>query len=284
MVRKVIIAIIVFFLFIILKNQIIIQISIIKACELFFHKIFPSLFPIFIISSFLVDLNISNYINPFFYKLNYFLFKINKPLSSIIILSLIAGCPGGAKITKDMYNNKVITKDDIQKIILFTHFCNPLFIIGIVKYKTLLVLFAHYVSNFIIGIFIRNKKCSNNTCINNKDKDIVKIFTDSINSTMSTLLFILGTIVFFNIITSIINIPIFNIVLELSQGMDYISNINISLKLKTILFGSLLSFGGICIHFQVYGLLSDINIKYYPYLLARLSQSFITAILIIILY
>ena len=101
---------------------------------------------------------------------------------------------------------------------------------------------------------------------------------------MSTLLFILGTIATFYIITSITNIEFFKLILELTQGMNHIYNLNITTKIKTILFGSLLSFGGFCIHFQVYGILKDININYIKYLLMRIIQSIITALIIFILY
>lgn len=287
MIKKIAIIITLSILFFILKNYSIVNVSILKSCNLFLYNIFPSLFPMFVISSILINLNFAEYINIFFSKINKILFKINSNESFILFISIISGCPSNAKSAKELYNNNLIDKNGIQKILLFSHFSNPLFIIAMIKYKTILVLIAHYISNFIIGIITRNMYLSNNqekkTSITNS-KNIGTILFESISNSLNTLLFILGTIVTFYIINSIINIPFFSIILELSQGLNYISLLNINLKYKTILLGSLLSFGGICIHFQVYGILCDLKIKYIPYLLSRISQAVITALIIFIFY
>lgn len=285
--KEIILIITLLILCFIFKNYNIINVNIIKACTLFLNNIFPSLFPMFIISSILMNINFAHYINKFFKRINKKLFKINSNESYILFVSIVSGCPSNAKIAKEMYNNNLIDKINIQKILLFSHFSNPLFIISMIKHRTILVLTAHYISNIIIGIITRNMYTSNNySKKENKiiDKKISIILFESISNSINTLLFILGTIVTFYIITSIINLPFFNIILELSQGLNYISLMNIHLKLKTILLGSLLSFGGLCIHFQVYGILSDLKIKYIPYLLSRISQALITAFIIFIFY
>lgn len=285
--KEIILIITLLILCFIFKNYNIINVNIIKACTLFLNNIFPSLFPMFIISSILMNINFAHYINKFFKRINKLLFKINNNESYILFVSIISGCPSNAKIAKEMYDNKLIDKIHIQKILLFSHFSNPLFVISMVKHRTILVLIAHYISNIIIGIITRNKYISYNCSKKeNKivDKKISIILFESISNSLNTLLFILGTIVTFYIITSIINLPLFNIILELSQGLNYISLMNINLKMKTILLGSLLSFGGLCIHFQVYGILSNLKIKYIPYLLSRISQALITALIIFIFY
>ena len=268
-----------------LNNSYIIKENIILSCNLFIKNIFPSLFPILVISSIICNTNlldnISFFINPIIKKL----FNINNILSNIFIISLFTGSPGNAKIIKELYDKKLLTVDDCNKIILYTHFSNPLFIISFVKYKTKLVLFSHYISNIIIGIILKNIKSTKDDKIQYaKNNSMTNIIFSSINSSMSTLLFILGTIATFYIITSITNIEFFKLILELTQGMNHIYNLNITTKIKTILFGSLLSFGGFCKHFQVYGILKDININYIKYLLMRIIQSIITALIIFILY
>ena len=97
-------------------------------------------------------------------------------------------------------------------------------------------------------------------------------------------MFVLGTITTFYIMSELINIPFINIILELTHGLNYLSNSDINLKLKAIITGGLLSFGGLCIHFQVYGILKETNIKYFPYFFSRIMQSLITMIIIFIFY
>lgn len=288
MIRNIALFIVLFITFLIFKNYSIVTSNIIDSCELFLTKIFPSLFPMFIISSILINLNLIKYINIIFRKINTVLFKLNENTSYILFMSMLSGFPSNAKIAKEMYDSKLIERNDVQKIILFSHFSNPLFIISMIKHKTFLVLIAHYLSNFIIGIIVRNKYLSKGATINlnnnNKKLNFSQILTTAINQAMFTLLFILGTIVCFYILTSIIKLPLFNIILELSQGLNYLTTLDINMKLKTILYGCLLSFGGVCIHFQVYGLLSELKIKYLPYFLSRIGHAILTGLIILTFY
>ncbi len=286
MIKKITLLAVLLLTFSLFKNYPLVSVNIIKACDLFLNKIFPSLFPMFIISSMLINLNFIKYVNFFFGKLCIKLFRLNNNTSYIFFMSIISGFPSNAKIAMEMYDMHLIDINDVQKIILFSHFSNPLFIMGMIKDHTLLVLFAHYISNVIIGIIIRNKYISQKVQkeVNPPNIKLAEALTTSINSAISTLLFILGTIVTFFIISSIINIPFFNVILELSQGLNYLNTLNLSLKLKTLISGFLLSFGGICIHFQVYGILNKLNIRYIPYLFSRLFHALLTVLIIIIFY
>ena len=261
------------------------KVNIIESCNLFIHKVFPSLFTMLFISNILINLNLIKYINIPFKYINKKVFRINSNTSYILLISILTGSGGNAKVIENLYNNKFIIKNDIQKILLFSHFINPFFIINNIKYKTLLVLFSHYLSNIIIGIIFRNKYLSDDEPnIKSNNKSLINILFDSIENTIHISLFILGTIITFNIISTSINSKVLSSILEFSSGINYIKTLDISIKLKTILYGSILSFGGICRHMQIYGILSKINIKYIPYLIARIIHSVLTALIIYILY
>jgi hypothetical protein len=287
--KKNIILLLLTFIFISLfKNYEIINSNIIKICTIFIKNIFPSVFPILLISSLILNLNIYKPIIKPLVKINKKIFNITESQTFIFFMSLFSGFPSSAKTSKEMYDKKLISRKEIQKIILFTHFANPIFILNIVQYHKYLVLTTHFISNIIIALILKNFYKNNTKVIKKQDKIINKnisvILFESITNSINTCMFILGTLITFNILSSIINIPIFNIILELSNGINYINILELSIKFKTILIGSLISFGGLCIHLQVYGILNDINIKYYPYLLTRILQAIITAILIFIFY
>ncbi len=284
MVRKISLIIIIILTVLIFRNYPTIRDNIIMSCELFLNRIFPSLFPMFIISSILINLNFIFYIKLIFHNLLTKLFKIDENTTFIFLMSIISGCPSNAKIAKEMYEDEMIDRNAVQKVILFSHFTNPLFVISMVKYHPYLVLFAHYFSNIIIGFSVRKKYISEKRQhpLSYQKKPFGEILTTSINNAMTTLLFILGTIVTFYIITSIINHPIASLFIEISQGLNYLNSLSLSIKAQTILSGVLLSFGGWCIHFQVYGILSNLKIKYLPYLLARIAQALLTAVIILL--
>jgi hypothetical protein len=116
----------------------------------------------------------------------------------------------------------MITTNEAEKLLMFTHFSNPLFILGTVgilfldNYKMgLLILFSHYISNIIIGISIRNyhPDIKDNTfslrkaIINMNEKSIKsdnfgKVLTKALMDSINTLLLILGVVTFFLILTT----------------------------------------------------------------------------------
>lgn len=266
------------------------------------NNLFPSLFPFFVISSLLIDNGIveaiSNISNGFFNKL----FKINSSSVFIFLMSMFSGFPSSAKYIKELNDKKLINKSDAEKIILFSHFANPMFIIGTIaisflnnKSYAIIILFSHYIINFIIGIFLRNYNPNNNT---NIIKDTKKIpfgisLTKAILNSINTLLLILGTITFFLIITTIIseNINLNKYIeailyglIEMTQGLKYISMLDISTRLKCTIITMLLSFGGLSVHLQTFSIINELKLNYKNYLLSRLIHTLLSGILVYLLF
>lgn len=266
------------------------------------NNLFPSLFPFFVISSLLIDNGIveaiSNISNGFFNKL----FKINSSSVFIFLMSMFSGFPSSAKYIKELNDKKLINKSDAEKIILFSHFANPMFIIGTIAFSFLnnksyaiIILFSHYIINFIIGIFLRNYNPNNNT---NIIKDTKKIpfgisLTKAILNSINTLLLILGTITFFLIITTIIseNINLNKYIeailyglIEMTQGLKYISMLDISTRLKCTIITMLLSFGGLSVHLQTFSIINELKLNYKNYLLSRLIHTLLSGILVYLLF
>lgn len=267
-------------------------------------NIFPSLFPFFIISNLLIELHLPEILGNVFNKLMYKIFKINSNTSFVLFLSIFSGFPSNAKYTKELLDKKLISTEDATKILTFTHFSNPLFIIGTlstyINEKSIIikVLLAHYLSNFIIGFILRNynskkiKSSNENTIIDYSTPKFGSILTKSITNSINTLLLILGTVTTFLILTSLIN-TIFNVdgiykvlingFFEITQGLKSLEYINLSINTKAILSVIILSFGGLSVHMQVLTIISDTKIKYLPYLISRILHSIISVIVFYLL-
>ena len=91
------------------------------------------------------------------------IFKTDSKTSFIFIMSILSGFPSNAKYTRELYKNNTISKEQATKILTFTHFSNPLFILGTLslnflnnKEVGLLILLTHYLTNIIIGLIFRN--------------------------------------------------------------------------------------------------------------------------------
>ena len=119
---------------------------------------------------------------------------------------------------------------------------------------------------------MHNKRVNNN-------KTIGSIISNSLINSINTLLLILGVVTTFLIISTIIdnnfklslfNKSILSGILEMTQGLKHVSLLNISNYYKAFLITGILSFGGLSVHTQIISIISDTNIKYLPFLLARL--------------
>lgn len=269
--------------------------------EIWESNVVPSIMPFFILSSLLINYGFVNMASNIFRPLMR-LFGINSNVSFIFVMSMLSGFPSSSKYIKNLYDNNIIDESISTKALLFTHFSNPLFIIGTIssllnsKKYAVLILIIHYLTNIIIGIIFRNYKYSySNKSIktNIKPDYIGNVLTKSIKESIDILLLILGSIVTFTFISTIIN-NMFNLsnitssilsgILEMTQGLKYISILNISLRVKVTLMTMILSFGGLSIHLQVSSIIKDTGILYVPYLIARIIHMVISGILIYFIF
>lgn len=273
--------------------------SIIFAITIFKNNIFPSLFPFFVLSELLINYRLVEYLNLLLGRLMNKVFKINGSCSFIFFLSMLTGFPSSAKYTKELYEKGYIDLISSTKILAFTHFSNPLFIIGYVGgllgFKTAIyILIIHYITNIILGIFIRNKFISNymTTMPINDVTPLGIVLKNSIQKSIDTLLMILGTIAFFVMLNSIITeLPLPNILkffsncfLEMTSGIYYVSSLSFSMCLKSALICMILSFGGLSVHFQIISIIGNTKIKYQPYLIARIFHALLAGLLVFLTY
>ncbi len=269
---------------------------IIEAVNLFLKKVFVSLFPMFILNDILINLNIPYYFYLLFNKLFLKVFKTSGLGAYVFIMSLISGTPSNAYILKELVELEKISLEEANHFLTFTYFSNPLFLSVMLStiFNTRVVLkiiLCHYIANIIIGILIRNKapKIANNKNILKTNLKIT--LTKSINKSITTLLMILGTISFYMLLTFIITslLPnnclikaIISGFLEITNGLNTMTSLNILNKIKEIIASAIISFGGLSIHTQIKAILEDTNMNYSYFLKGRIMQSIISVILIMI--
>lgn len=256
-----------------------------KAIILFQNNIFPSLFPFIVLSPFFIHYGffdiIKKYLGPIFKNL----FHISESSSYLFFMSIISGFPNSATNAKNLYEENLISKEEAFHTLLFSHFSNPIFIFSMVPFHPKTVLFAHYFSNVIIGLTLRPRNYNSNNKIVSKKKEraFFEIFSDSIRNAIQSSLFILGVIVFFFMVSAIINIPISRLLLELSQGLSYTNSLSFSPKIISCLQAFLLSFGGFSVHIQTYGILSDWKLPYFPYFITRIIHGILASCMVLFL-
>lgn len=225
--RKLIIFIIMTLIILIFKNYQLVLSSTIDGVNIWFYKVFPYLFIMIIIQDLLINLDFANF------------FK--RTSTYIFFMSIISGSPSNAYIISKLVKEEKITKEYGNTCLIFTFFTNPLFLYSILNiifnslYMTIKIMIIIYISNFIIYLYYK------------KDLPVANMYgkssninlPSSIKSSINTNLMVLGSIVFYFIISNIL-INTFNIgypfniflrgLLEMTQGLNNVIYLNSDIK------------------------------------------------------
>lgn len=287
----------------VLLNKSLVFETISYSLEIWVNNLVPTMFPFFIISDILISYHITNYIPKFLKKYLKSIFNVSEQCISIFLLSIFSGFPAGARNVRTLYDKKLISSSEANRILMFNHFANPLFVLGTVGVLFLnnelygyLILLSHYMGNIIVGILFRNIYYSDNInykLVIDKSQNFSSVLIKAIKSSIDTLLLILGTLTCFLIISSLIinkiNVncyldAIIKGILEMTMGLKSISLLHIDPVYKVVISTMFISFGGFAVHLQVLSQLVDTNISYRPFLLARMLHALISGGIGYVLY
>ena len=255
--------------------------------NLFIIKLLPSSFIFILMSNLLIEYRLIETISK---KL-----KINSIKLYVLILSIISGFPGGVKNVKDLLNKKIIEEIDANKLLMFVHNPNFLFVLGpcgkIInnnKY-TIYILISIILSNIIISIPVKTKTLTNNDY--KYPSNFIETLIKSIKSTINIIIVIFGINIFFYLTSlSIINMfidykyiyIIINCIFDLTKGIS--STILISnTYIKAIIILLSINIGSISIHMQTKSILTDTNLNYKYYIRGRIISSSLSLIIFNIL-
>lgn len=186
------------------------------------NSVVPSLFPFFVATELLSYTNFAYYLGRIFNKFMKPLFNVRGEGSFAFIMGIISGYPIGAKISANLRQNGVCTKEECERLLSFTNNSGPLFIVGTVGASMygnttigLLLLITHLLASVTVGIIFRFWKYNiisdipGNNSINNSNKNITisnlgGIIGNCITSSINTILLIGGFVVLFSVIISIL--------------------------------------------------------------------------------
>lgn len=282
-----------FFVVLLFKNNTLFKNCIINGCILFFKNVFPSLFPMFIVSDILMNynfLNILDCVNTRFFKK---ILKMPTIAFYIFILSIFSGTPTNAYITRNLVEEKKLIPKDAGIILSYSCFLNPLFLYNMLmiifnsKKITILLMMINYGLNFFTAFLYRNYSYQDSLLFSNKaSKSFTTVLSNSITRSFNTFIIILGTIIFYLLICEGIGLfiknPILNCMvnglLEATGGLLKLSNLQINIFLKGVLVSFFISFLGFSIHTQIKNIISDVKIPYKYFFITRCIHAFLSAI------
>ncbi len=271
-----------------LANSVFITKQILIYTKLFIEKLFPASFLFFTLSTLLIEYNAIETLTKLIHK--------NGATLYVTLMSLISGFPSGSIYTTELLKKGIITEKTANYLIKFTHFPNPVFILGPVsllfpnKTYTYKILISIILANFIIAFITRTKEKEIIKYTSKTPTDFSKTLTKATLTSLKTIILIYGTSLFLYLIITIINhyykLPLISYVLlngifDLTNGVFLTSLITNPIT-KSIIIIFFFCFGGISVHMQTKSIIADTLTKYKNFIIGRLLQTVI-AILIFLL-
>ena len=286
--NMIILVILIILLLLCLLNSEFIILEFLDYSKLFFTKIFPVSFLFFLLSSLIIDYGVID------------LFKRYMPFVNssfyILFISMLSGFPSGAKYSRELLEKKLISRDSANNNLLFTHFPNPLFVLGTIseilnsKILAIKIFISILFSNIILFILLKKEEdyCFTSSSVNN----FSSVLTNNIFSTFHTIGIIYGTSIFFYLIIAFIlhyfsfN-PLFFVLLngcfDLTKGV-FSTTILSNQFLSALFILIFISFGGISIHMQVKAIISNSSLKYSYFLFGRIVSTLFAICIFVVLF
>lgn len=217
-------------------------------------------------------------------------FSINTMLS--VFIGFLCGYPMGAHFVSQNYKSGNISKPQAYWLISFVNLCSPAFIIHFIVIENLNseylipMLTSIYGGAIITAIITlpiyyskhKNKKTNQSVIKTNDTKQAAQPIIDA----MLQCLKLLGYIILFSIILKMVTaftntVTIGHIImigiLEITNGIAFVTENIKSLDISALLISFFTAFGSISCIFQTKSVCKDSQLKMFPYIIAKIAQA-----------
>lgn len=292
-----------------------------EGLNIWLNLLLPSLLPFLIISNLLISLGFIDLFGKLLEPLMKPLFNVSGIGIFPFSISMMSGYPVGAKLTSNLRQNNLITKVEGDRLISFSSTSGPLFLlgtvlIGMLNYPELspLILIPHYLGSLTMGIVFRFYKKDDKL---NSEKKLFKpqkkintigsLISICIKDSMDSMLMIGGFVIIYSVIIDVLLESYFFLsllrsiskitfvdmeilkgitagIIELTNGCNIISSLNIKLINKFLILNFLIGWGGFSIHSQALSFISNTDISSKIYLASKFFHGILATIYTYLLY
>ncbi len=244
----------------------------------------PSLYPFMVISSLIINLNLTELSERHLNRISNFIFKLPGKCLGIIFLSFVGGFPVGGKMIKEMYEKKEITASQGQRLLLFCVNPGPAFAVSSVGFYMLgskkagLIIYISLISaSIIVGIlsrFFSSEEVNDEYCAKSLEPDIFsQSLIKSVAAASTSMLGVCSWVIIFSCINKLLEITHYSdslkmflyCILEVTNGCLVSAG-----NLPVPIIAGIIGFGGICTHFQIMSAINKVNLKYKHFITARI--------------
>jgi len=136
--------------------------SALRGLAIWWDVLFPSLFPFFVISEVLLGFGVVHLIGTLLDPMMRPLFRIPGAGGFVAAMGYVSGYPVGAKLTAKLWEQKMVNREEGERLVAFTTSSDPIFLIGAVSIGFfhdpkigLILALAHYGGGFLVGMLMR---------------------------------------------------------------------------------------------------------------------------------
>ncbi len=136
--------------------------SALRGLSIWWEVLFPALFPFFVISELLLGFGIVHFFGKLLDPFMRPLFRLPGCGSFVVAMGYISGYPVGARLTAQLWEQKLVNRAEGERLVAFTTSSDPIFLIGAVSVGFFqnaaivpVLATAHYGGSLIIGLLMR---------------------------------------------------------------------------------------------------------------------------------
>ncbi|MCG7385260.1 sporulation integral membrane protein YlbJ [Paenibacillus sp. ACRRY] len=134
----------------------------VRGLSIWWDVLFPSLFPFLVLSELLLGFGIVHFLGTLLNPLMRPLFRVPGSGGFVFAVSCASGYPTGAKLTAQLWDQKLVTREEGERLVAFTTSSDPIFMIGAVSVGFFhnvavapVLVTSHYAAAFIVGMLMR---------------------------------------------------------------------------------------------------------------------------------
>ncbi|GGG04968.1 sporulation integral membrane protein YlbJ [Paenibacillus abyssi] len=314
----------------------------VRGVSIWWEVLFPALFPFFVISELLLGFGIVHFFGTLLDPLMRPLFRIPGIGGFVMTMGFASGYPVGARLTSQIWEQKLINRTEGERLVAFTTTSDPIFLIGAVSVGFFhnaalapVLAAAHYGSALLVGLLMRyhdrhapatplQHKTDSGSRYNRFSAALIamhearlrdnrpfgKLMTDAIQSALRLMMVVGGLVVFFSVVMEVLSnagmvsflssfiqslfvaagLPerlsdaIINGLFEVTLGAREAGASGGMLIHQAAIAAWVLSWAGLSVHAQVASLISRTDMRYKPFLIARLIHSLLSLALVYLLW
>ncbi|MCH5321165.1 MAG: hypothetical protein J1E36_05340 [Eubacterium sp.] len=244
------------------------------------NTIIPSLTPLLIIFFIIMKTNAKDVIARAFGFISTYVFNLPQVTFPAILFGLIGGYPTGALLTNELLLKGEIDEKQAQRLLRF-NFCGGCgFIITAVGSASLsstkagVILFlSSVISSVIVGVILSfsEKRKLQGYYSYTEEKSFGDALTTATDSAVKSVLNITAFIILFSAINKILTIP-----QQIMPFIEITSGACGEASYPLAQLSAYLSFGGVCIHFQLLPVITRAKMKYYDFLFFRILSGLLS--------